>query len=159
MNNKYTEYTKKKKKKDNKGATNTPSSPPPPSLIHLQFIPRRSSPSGLLWFHLPPFAFFSHPLSSLFFHPLGPLHLLHPYLSKHATRRSPWWFLYLPSFSQASSSPLHVYTASLHPSLPPSPSPSLLVFLYLCSSASPLGSRIVSSLSDLQQQGAYQISP
>lgn len=129
-----------KKKKDNKGATNTSSSPPPPSLIHLQFIPQRSSPSGLLWFRLPPSAFFSHPLSSLFFHPLGPLHFLHPYLSKHAIRRSPWWFLYLPSFSQASSSPLHGYHCS----------PSLLVFLYLCSSASPLGSRIVSSLSDLQ---------
>lgn len=123
---------------------------PPLSSTHSSFL-SDLLPVDFQWFHLPPSAFFSHPHSSLFFHPLRPLHLLHPYLSKHVTQRSLWWFLYLPSFSQASSSPLHGYRC------PPSLARSLLVFLYLCSSASPLGSRIVFSLSDLQQQGASRL--
>lgn len=124
MNNKYTEYTKKKK---------TIKVQPILLVIHLPHLSSTCSS-----FHSDPLPvdfcdFVFHLLPSSHIHsqacsftPLVLLHLLHPYLSKHATRRSPWWFLYL-LFSQASSSPLHGYHCS--PSLPRPLPPCLFSYI------------------------------
>lgn len=127
--------------------------------IHLQFIPQQISPSGLPWVS-------SSTISPLFSHPLpcfrkpapsplsSPASLPSSYTSASILTRSGVRgdFSPPPLFSQARS---ELFCIACSPLLL---TPLLPLFIYLGSSASPLGSGIVSMFSDLEQQGADKIS-